>query len=176
MDKVNKKYGIIYCDPPWRYDVATPNRRIENHYSTMNIEDICNLQIPSADNSILYMWATAPMLAKAMNVMKSWGFEYQSCAVWDKEVMGMGYWFRIQHELLLVGIKGKPHKPSPEKRTRSIFKIKRGKHSAKPQYFRDLINYWYPNEEKIELFAREHDVGWAAWGNEVPAHERATLF
>ena len=76
LDKVVKKYGIIYCDPPWRYEDGTPppNRRIENHYSTMSLEDICGLKVPSADNSVLYMWATAPKLAEAMEVMKSWGF------------------------------------------------------------------------------------------------------
>ena len=95
-------------------------------------------------------------LPEAIEVMKTWGFEYKTCAVWNKETMGLGTWFRIQHELLLVGIKGNPAAPKRSLRKRSIFNIKRTKHSKKPQEFRDMINYWYPNEEKIELFAREY--------------------
>ena len=174
---IHKKYQVIYADPPWPYDIIRWNTRyVGNHYSTMSIEDICNLNVPSADDAILYLWATAPRLPEAIEVMKAWGFEYKTCAVWNKETMGLGTWFRIQHELLLVGIKGNPTAPKRSLRKRSIFNIKRTKHSKKPQEFRDMINYWYPNEEKIELFAREHDVGWSVFGNEAPARERATLF
>jgi N6-adenosine-specific RNA methylase IME4 len=173
---LDKKYGVIYADPPWPYDIVRwKSRDIKNHYSTMTIEDICNLKVPSADDSILYLWATAPKLPEAFKVMEAWEFKYRTCAVWNKETMGLGTWFRIQHELLLVGVKGNPSAPNRSLRKRSIFNIKRLKHSQKPQEFRDLINYWYPNEEKIELFAREHDVGWSVFGNEAPSQERAVV-
>lgn len=101
-------YQVIYADPPWRYDFSKSNsREIENQYPTMTVEEICALDVPSSTNSVLYLWATAPKLREALQVMDAWGFEYKSQMVWDKEILGMGYWFRGQHEILLVGTKGK---------------------------------------------------------------------
>jgi len=164
----NKKYQIIYADPPWRYDFSKSNsREIENQYPTMRIEEICSLNIPSEDNSVLYLWATAPKLLEALQVIKAWGFTYKSQAVWDKEIVGMGYWFRGQHELLLVGTKGHFSPPEQSKRISSVIKEKRTKHSKKPNKIRDLINNWFPNCSKIELFSRNKTEGWDVWGNEV---------
>src|SRR3990167_4109901 len=102
-----KKYQVIYADPPWKYDHTTSNtRRIENHYPTMSLEAIKSLDVPSDEDAVLYLWATAPKLQESLEVMKAWGFTYRSHMVWDKEIIGMGYWFRGQHELLLVGVKG----------------------------------------------------------------------
>ena len=104
----SKEYDVIMSDPPWRYDFSnTDNRKIENHYPTMTLEEIKALKVPSANNSVCYMWATAPKLLEALDVLSAWGFTYKSQMAWDKEIMGMGYWFRGQHELLLVGTKGK---------------------------------------------------------------------
>lgn len=160
------KYQIIYADPPWRYDFSKSNsRKIENQYSTMTVEDICNFFVPSDDNSVLYLWATAPKLLEALQVMKAWGFTYKSQAVWDKEIMGMGYWFRGQHEILLVGVKGKFSPPTLKKP--SVFRFKRNKHSKKPSEIRDYLTKAFLNNTKLELFAREKIDGWDVWGNEV---------
>lgn len=162
-----KKYQIIYADPPWRYDFSkSDSRKIENQYPTMKVEEICELNIPSEDNSVLYLWATAPKLLEALQVMKSWGFIYKSQAVWDKETIGMGYWFRGQHEILLVGTKGKFSPPNIKKP--SVFRFKRSKHSKKPNEIRDYIAQAFPNESKVELFARNKTEGWDIWGNELP--------
>jgi len=165
----DKKYQIIYADPPWRYrHCRTKSRQIENQYDTMSIEDIKRLHIPCDDNSVLYMWATAPKLQEAISVMSSWGFDYRTCMVWDKEIIGMGYWFRGQHELLLVGVRGKFSPPKTNLRVSSVFRERRTKHSKKPTAIRDLIMSWYPEQSKIELFARETVMGWKSWGDEVP--------
>ena len=88
---MNKKYQIIYADCPWSYDFSkSNNRQIENQYSTMKIEDIKRLIIPSANNSVLYLWATAPKLIEALEVMKAWDFIYKTNMTWDKEILGMG--------------------------------------------------------------------------------------
>lgn len=164
----NKKYQIIYADPPWRYDFSkADNRKIENQYPTMSIEDICKLPIPSDENSILFLWATAPKLLEALEVMKAWGYTYKTHSVWDKETIGMGYWFRGQHELLLVGVKGKVSPPDPSNRSSSVFREKKTKHSKKPLWYRDYITVAFPKMKKIELFARDTAVGWDCWGNEV---------
>src|SRR3990167_7691716 len=149
-----KKYQVIYADPPWRYDFSkSNNREIENQYPTMMVEDICKLAVPSARDSVLYLWATAPKLLEALAVMKAWGFTYKSQAVWDKEILGMGYWFRGQHELLLVGTRGKFSPPPQEYRVSSVIKSRRSKHSRKPEGVRKLIEMWFPEASKVELFA-----------------------
>lgn len=177
-----KKYQIIYADPPWRYDFSKDNSdKIENHYPTMTLEDICKLNVPSDDNAVLYLWATAPKLREALKVMEAWGFEYKTHAIWDKDWIGMGYWFRGRHELLLVEVKGKVSPPKSEFRIPSIYKEKRGEHSRKPLYFRGLITDSFPVDwNRLELFARpnketlfsqysqsDRSPSWDYWGNEV---------
>jgi N6-adenosine-specific RNA methylase IME4 len=121
------------------------------------------------DHCVLYLWATAPKLKEALDVMDSWGFKYKTHAIWDKEIIGMGYWFRGRHELLLVGTMGKVSPPEPKERVASVYKEKRGKHSSKPKYFRDIITDSFPADwNRLEMFAREKtSPSWDVWGNEV---------
>ena len=163
-----KKYQIIYADPPWRYNFA-PRKSvaIESHYPTMSQQEIMHLEIPCEKDSVLYLWATAPKLLEALDVMCAWGFVYKTQAVWDKGRTGMGYWFLGQHEIVLVGTKGKFSPPPTNTRRSSIFFEKRGNHSKKPEIVRRFIEKAYPNCSKIELFARQKTPGWDVWGNEV---------
>jgi N6-adenosine-specific RNA methylase IME4 len=160
-------YNIIYADPPWQYDFAeTNNRKIENHYPTMTVEELCEMPLPSiVEDALLLMWATAPKLCEAIKVINAWGFNYKTHSVWDKEIIGMGYWFRGQHELLMIATKGKFSPPDPEKRISSIYKEARTNHSRKPYFFYDWIDSAFEGN-KIELFARNKRKGWEAWGNE----------
>jgi N6-adenosine-specific RNA methylase IME4 len=89
------------------------DRAADNHYPTMTTEQICALEIPAADNCALFLWATAPMLPEALAVMVAWGFTYKSHCIWAKDRLGTGYWFRNQHELLLVGTRGNIPAPAP---------------------------------------------------------------
>jgi N6-adenosine-specific RNA methylase IME4 len=162
---------IYYADPPWKYDFSeTITREIENQYPTMELEDIKSLKniIPAPNNCVLFLWATAPKLIEALEVMKEWGFNYKTHAIWDKEKIGMGYWFRGQHELLLVGTKGDMSPPAPEFRSASVFKVKRTGHSVKPPEIYDEIERMLPNLRYVELFARnKHNDKWLVWGNEA---------
>ena len=171
-----KKYQIIYADPPWEYDfAANKTTAIESHYPTMSQESLKALNIPATDDSVLFLWATAPKLLQAIDVLKTWGFTYKTQAMWDKCRTGMGYWFLGQHELILVGTKGQFPPPSPDCRRSSVFQEYRGKHSKKPTSIRCWIARAYPNATKLELFARKEDLlfdadgfeGWDIWGNEV---------
>jgi N6-adenosine-specific RNA methylase IME4 len=163
-----KEYQVIYADPPWRYRVTiSQNRKVEKHYPTMAIEEICTLKVPCANDSILLLWGTSPLLPEAVRVMKAWGFDYQTCAVWDKVLMGLGFWVRGRHEILLIGTRGYFPPPPEELSVSSVYREKRTRHSKKPAYFRNLIASWYPNETKLEMFAREKCPGWDVWGNEV---------
>jgi len=133
----------------------------------MTVPEICALNIPIEDNAVLYLWATAPKLLEALQVMEAWGFKYKTQAIWDKCHIGMGYWFRGQHEILMVGTKGKFSPPTQEHRISSIFKTPRTKHSKKPDEFRDMIKLWFPNKSRLELFSRDKFDGWDSWGNEI---------
>ena len=165
------KYLVIYADPPWQYDFSlSDSRKIENQYPTMKIEDICNLPIANieGDDCVLLMWATSPKLIEAMRVIEAWGFIYKTCAVWVKDKIGMGYYFRQQHELLLVATKGNPPMPAPECRVSSVIQAPRLEHSAKPESVYSIIDGMYPDTQKIELFARSNGrKGWTAWGNQL---------
>ena len=167
MELPNKQYQVIYADPPWSYKTYYETRKIENHYPTMSFEEIRDLKVASDSNAVLFLWTPAPKLAESLEVMKTWGFRYRTCLVWDKEKIGMGYWFRNQHEILLVGIKGKFSPPTPQQRISSILRQTRTAHSKKPDYIRDAICLWYPTQLKIELFARQKYTGWEAWGNDT---------
>jgi len=163
-----EKYDVIYADPPWRYDFSqSKSRSIEEHYSTMSLEEICALQVPSADNAVLYLWATASKLLEALAVMKAWGFEYKTHAIWDKEKIGIGFWFRGQHELLLVGVKGSFSPPEEGHRIASVIRQKREVHSKKPDTVRAHIQSCFPKARKLELFARGRYPGWSLCGNQA---------
>ena len=160
-------FEIVYADPPWRYDNGTPGREIENHYPTMSIEEICAIAVPAAKDAILYLWATAPLLVEALDGLKAWGFEYKTQAVWDKVIVGMGFWFRGQHEILIVGTRGDVSPPPQSLRISSVIRCPRGSHSSKPDHVREKIAAWYPDARKLEMFSRLHHVGWTSFGNQV---------
>ena len=160
---------MIYCDPPWRYEhIETESRAIENQYPTMALDEICALPVSeiALDDCVLFMWTTSPKLAEAFDVLRAWGFDYRTCAVWDKEVIGMGYYFRQQHELLLVATKGSPITPLPSNRPASVIRSRREEHSKKPALFYELIEQMYGELPRVELFCRSPREGWAVWGNQ----------
>jgi N6-adenosine-specific RNA methylase IME4 len=168
MDTLTK-HKVIYADPPWRYEFSkTDNRAIENHYPTMTLEDICALQVPAADDAVLYMWATSPKLGEAMKVIESWGFRYATSMVWVKPSMGMGFYARIRHEMLLIATRGNPGTPEPSVRPNSVIEAPRGAHSAKP-LLHDQLDAWWPSVTKVELFARQpvDSPWWSTWGNDL---------
>ena len=168
INNIPEKFDVIYADPPWKYEFSeTTNRDIENHYTTMKSIDIAKMNVPANDNCVLFMWATAPKLVEAIEVMHGWGFEYKTCAVWDKEKIGMGYWFRGQHELLMVGVKGKMSPPHSSIRISSVIRETRGKHSRKPNLVAEYIELAFYDKSKIELFCREPRKGWYSFGNQI---------
>ena len=161
-------FDLILADPPWKYEhCEANNREIENHYETATVKDLSEHAPDSVADSILFMWATAPKLDEALQLMKNWGFNYRSCAVWDKEKIGMGYWWRIQHELLLVGVKGNPGCTPECERVSSVFRETRGQHSRKPECVYEWIERAFPGLKKLEMYCRTPRLGWAVWGNEV---------
>jgi N6-adenosine-specific RNA methylase IME4 len=110
------------------------DRAADNHYPTSETDAICARPVGdiAADDCVLFLWATAPMLPDALRVMAAWGFAYKSHAIWKKDRIGTGYWFRNQHELLLIGTKGKIPAPAMGTQFPSVIDAPVGKHSEKP--------------------------------------------
>lgn len=171
------KYSVILADPPWRYDFDVESRATEKHYPTLTLGQIINYKdsqgIPItdkfADDCILFLWATSPKLNEALEVIKQWGFIYKTNLIWAKDKIGLGWYCRNQHELLLIAEKGEMPLPEPPNRPRSILYAPRTNHSNKPKLIYRLIEKAYPNYEKyLELFGIENKrKRWIVWGNEL---------
>ncbi len=182
----NKKYQIIYADPPWQfknYNDKTAKNWVGSHYGCMTTEDICNLPVSEIadENCILFIWATFPKLPDCLKVIEKWGFIYKTLGFnWYKEnqngslFFGMGYWTRSNTEICLIATKG-----HPKRQDANVFQVieyPRLKHSEKPPIIRDRIVQLMGDLPRIELFARppkdrlfedESYKGWDVWGNEV---------
>lgn len=171
----NRKYSIIYADPPWSYSDKNCNGNAAEHYPTLGIADICALPVAdiAADDCILFMWATYPLMAEALDVIQAWGFEYRTIGFqWIKQnpsgsgyFFGLGRWTRGNTEPCLIAVKGKPRRISAGVGQLVFSPIRR--HSQKPDEVRDLIVKLVGDQPRIELFAREVPPGWDVWGNEV---------
>jgi N6-adenosine-specific RNA methylase IME4 len=169
-----KKYGVIVADPEWDFKVWSEKGKA-NHYPVSDIDKIKARAVPgiAADDCVLFLWATVPMLPAALEVMKAWGFEYKTNFVWTKDRAGTGYWNRNKHELLLVGTRGNIPAPAPGTQWASVIEAPVGEHSGKPELSLQLIEEYFPTLPKIELNRRGPTrPGWDAWGNEAQPTEQ----
>jgi len=178
----NKKYQIIYADPPWVFKnysdewhkKCKDSKWVGKHYNTMTIEQLKRIEIPCDKNSVLFMWATFPQLKTAIELGEAWGFTYKTNAfTWvkknkkaDSYFIGMGYYTRANAELCLLFTKGKPL-PRQSKSVRQICDARIERHSKKPDEIRERIVELFGDVPRIELFARQKTEGWDVWGNEV---------
>lgn len=176
----NKKYNIIYADPPWRYNARNnPNTKFgggaDGHYPTMTMQEIEKLPIPKIahDNCALFLWVTFPYLDKQIRLFEKWGFNYKTLGFsWIKTnkgngepFFGVGYYAKSNCEVCLLGIKGKMTPITNE--VSSCVIAPRETHSKKPDEVRTRIIKLFGDVPRIELFARQHVNGWDCWGNEV---------
>ena len=173
----DKKYNIIYADPPWSYKdkALSGNRGACCKYPVMSIDDICNLPVKDIadEDCILLMWVTMPKLNECFKVIEAWGFEYKTSAfTWVKKnkksgslFMGMGRWTRANAEICLLATRGKPKRNSASVHSVILSSIE--EHSKKPNEARERIVELCGDLPRIELFARQYAEGWDCWGNEV---------
>lgn len=183
MDFPNKKYSVIYADPPWSYRQKGGKGKKQGyaaqHYDTMTTEDICALPVHDlADRggAACFMWATFPTLPDAFRVMEAWGFTYKTVAfVWvkkykcGKNYVGMGAYTRANAEICLLGTTPN-FRPSDHIKKHSVQQIIEApiqEHSKKPEEARQRIVALLGDVPRIELFARQRSPGWDAWGNEI---------
>lgn len=181
INNTNKKYNIIYADPPWKYknspsEKGTSRGFAKNYYDLMSIEELKKLNIEKLadNNAVLFLWATFPMINEALETIKNWGFNYRTCAfVWVKKnkkantnFWGCGYYTRSNAEICLLATKGK----ILERKSHCIHQIIESAveaHSKKPDIVRDKILQLFGDLPRIELFARQQTNGWDCWGDEV---------
>lgn len=178
--RTDKKYDVIYADPPWSYrdKALAGDRGAGCKYDVMSLEDIKKLPVKdlAEEDCALFMWVTMPFLEEAFAVMRAWGFEYKTCAfTWVKQnkkadtlFWGMGNWTRANAELCLLGVRGKPKRKDAGVHSVIISHIE--EHSKKPSEIRDRICKLLGcggGHTKIELFSRQTVEGWDCWGNEV---------
>ncbi len=174
-----KRFGVILADPEWRFETYSAetgmDRAADNHYPTSPLPVIKSRPVAdiAADDCALMLWATVPMLPQALEVMAAWGFAYKSHAIWMKDRVGTGYWFRNQHEILLLGTRGKVPAPAMGDQFKSALAHAVGEHSAKPPFAHEIAEAYWPSLPKIELNARMRRPGWDAWGLEAPEQVHA---
>jgi N6-adenosine-specific RNA methylase IME4 len=169
-----KGYRVVYADPPWQYSnsgvIGDDNYgRAERHYPTMSIDELCAMPIVDAvaQDAVLFMWVTSPLLAECWPVISAWGFKYKSSFVWDKVRHNFGHYNSVRHELLLICTRGSCT-PDASEKINSVQRIERStRHSEKPEEFYDIIEKLYVSGLRLELFARQPRVGWDSWGNEA---------
>lgn len=185
----DKKYQVIYADPPWdyggkmQYDKTTIKSENEGFkreiflssasfkYPTLKLKELMLLDVNgiASEDCILFMWTTGPQFANAVKLGEAWGFEYKTVAfVWDKMVHNPGRYTLSQTEFVLAFKKGKFPTPRGARNIRQLVQIHRGDHSEKPLQVMDGITKMFPQQNKIELFARNNYVGWDNWGLEIP--------
>ena len=112
----NKKYQIIYADPPWQYNRKAGQGIAADHYPTMSLQEICDLPVGKlADKDcVLFLWVTFPQLREGLSVIQAWGFQYKTVAfVWVKKnkkadtlFLGLGHWTRSNAEIVCLQRKG----------------------------------------------------------------------
>ncbi|MDD5534058.1 MAG: MT-A70 family methyltransferase, partial [Syntrophales bacterium] len=164
------KYAVILADPPWQYKNSGFNESAESQYQTMSTEDICAMAGIvngfSTPETVIFMWATNPLLPDALKVMAAWGYEYKTNMAWIKDQgRGRGWFLKSKHELILIGTRA--NTPHPKERPDSCFEADRGPvHSRKPQAIYDIIESMYDGA-KLEMFCREPHKGWVSHGNEL---------
>jgi N6-adenosine-specific RNA methylase IME4 len=165
------EYDVVCADPPWQYDNSGFDQSAANHYPTQDTETICRLPHTAdtfprfADPSVLFLWATSPLLPAAHAVMDAWGYEYKACMVWVKDrAPGLGWWLHTRHELILIGVRGTS---TPQEKIDSVIQATAGEHSRKPDEAYAAIERMFPGMRRVEIFARGPRVGWDVWGNEA---------
>lgn len=174
-------FGIVYADPPWNYRDTGIRGGTKKHYSTMTLETLCGEFAHSvrqivADDALLFMWGTYPLLPEMFLVARAWGFEYKTLAFqWvkryanGKPFIGCGHWTRSNTEGCFLFTRGKPPRRVDSGVSQVIESVPE-RHSAKPREARDRIDRlmgFGPGLRRIELFARSVTSGWTSWGNEV---------
>jgi len=177
----NRQYKVIYADPPWTfatYSDKGKGRSAEAHYDCMSVKDIAALPVSAwaADDAVLLLWTTDPLLEKALEIARAWGFVYKTVGfywaklnksqgklVFDENSFftGLGFWTRANPEMCLLATRGKPKRKSSA--VKKLVIVPRREHSRKPDEVYDRIEALCDGPY-LEMFARRSRPGWDNWG------------
>lgn len=166
-------FDVITIDPPWDYsefggfsskDYDSEGNRGTVDYPTMKVEELKNMNLPTKDNCVLYLWTTHMFLRSSFSLLDAWGFEYKATIVWDKDKIGMGRNIRMQCEFVLLATKGKPILEGAS--VRDIIREPRREHSRKPEAFYKLVETMTYGR-RLDYFAREKRKNWEVYGAET---------
>lgn len=176
-------YQVIYADPPWTFATFSrkgKGRSAEAHYDCMTLDGIKALPVAdwAARDCVLLMWATDPLLERAFEVIRAWGFTYKTVGfywaklnkgaprlVFDERSFftGMGFWTRANPEPCLLATRGKPQRVNAD--VRKLVVAPRREHSRKPDAVYERIEALCGGPY-LELFSRCSRPGWDSWGLE----------
>ncbi len=174
---VGRGFKTIVADPPWPmkrnsgtlYPGATdtpPMKARPLDYPVMSVSDIAALPVRSvaADGCHLYLWTTQAFLRDAYAVLDAWGFKQGAVLVWSKPPKGVvGTWV-CSAEFCIFARRGTLK--HLRRHIGTVFNWSRGRHSAKPEAFQDMVETVSPGP-RLELFARRARPGWVTLGNEA---------
>lgn len=174
------RFGTVLADPPWQFQNRTgkvaPEHRRLSRYSTMTLDEICELPVGNllAPMAHLYLWVPNALLPDGLRVLSAWGFRYKTNIVWHKirkdggpDGRGVGFYFRNVTELLLFGVRGpNPRTLSPGRRQVNYLATRKREHSRKPDEQYEIIEACSPGPF-LELFARGARPNWTIWGDQA---------
>lgn len=182
-------YRVIYADPPWHfttYSAKGQGRGAVAHYDCMKFEEMARLPIDTwaADDAVLFLWATDPLLPQAFRLIEAWGFTFKTIGFYwaklnksanleritEKDFFaGLGYWTRANTEQCLLATRGKPSRSARD--VRRLIVSHRREHSRKPdevyQRIERLVDGPY-----LELFGRSSRKTWDCWGDQKTLFDR----
>lgn len=168
-------FPILYVDPPWKQEDVWSDETGQDRgypYPTLTLDEICALcagvaERHATDDAALFLWRTANRAPQGLKVMEAMGFTFVTELAWNKVARGTGRWVIDCHEVLMIGKRGSIPCPLPGTQPLSLYTEQKTAHSAKPAYFRDVIDTMFPGLAKLELFARgTAPEGWVFEGFE----------
>jgi N6-adenosine-specific RNA methylase IME4 len=179
---------VIYADPPWSFrnwSHKGTGRNAVSHYDCLSFEALAALPITdlAARNCVLFLWVTDPLLPRALDLIRAWGFEYKTVAFyWVKlnakskhpadYFTGLGYWTRANPEQCLLATRGRPARLA--RNVRKLIVEPRREHSRKPPCVRLRIEQLVAGPY-LELFARETKPGWDCWGDQAQLFDNGSV-
>jgi len=160
-------FGVVVADPPWTYDLRAKDgtHRGACPYPCMSLDAIRAIEIPAADDAILWLWTTNAHLEHAFGIARAWGFEPKTILTWVKQKMGVGDWLRGRSEHCLLAVRGRPTVVLTNQTT--VLEADAGEHSAKPEEFYAMVEKLCPDKRRLELFARRKRDGWFSSGSDA---------
>jgi len=183
-----RRYGVIYADPPWSFrnwSAKGTGRNPISHYDCLSFDALAALPISdlAADDCVLFLWAVDPLLPRAFELIRAWGFEYKTVGFYWVKLnslsktnaeffTGLGYWTRANPEQCLLATRG-----SPKRRAKDVRRLvvdRRREHSRKPDVVRERIERLVDGPY-LELFARETKHGWDCWGDQLALFDRGKV-